>query len=145
MAFKLAVVSRESPNLALVAGYGEATAQAFPVADKVLFDEILGQAWASQRVALDMDAVAFIDSSAIGWLIGVQKRFREAGGLLVLHSLQPHVRNVLGLLRIEKVVPMGRDLEDARKLLTSGGAKGPRRTPLPRGKPARAPAREVAE
>ena len=78
---------------------------------------ILGGNWAVHRVALDMDAVPFLDSSAIGWLIQSQKRFRDAGGYLVLHSVQPHVKNILNLLKIERVVPICRDAAAAAAML----------------------------
>jgi len=118
MALKLSVITRES-GIVFAAAYGEATAGDFTTPDAVLFDTILGPSWSQQRVALDMDAVPYLDSSAIGWLIQVQKHFRDAGGCLVLHSVQPHVKNILSLLKVERVVPMGRDSGAAKNLLTT--------------------------
>ncbi len=117
MAFKLSVISKDPTGVVFVAGYGEATATDFPSAQHLHFDNLLGADWAAQRVALDMDAVPYLDSSAIGWFIQAQKQFRASGGLLVLHSVQPHVRNILTLLKIEKVVPIGSDMAAARQLL----------------------------
>lgn len=117
MAFKLAVISRETSGIILVAAYGEATVLDFPSADHVQFDKLLGPTWNQQRIVLDMDAVPYLDSSAIGWLINAQKQFRAAGGGLVLHSVQPHVKNILSLLRIEKVVPIAIDATAAKKLV----------------------------
>jgi anti-anti-sigma factor len=119
MALKLSVITRDASGIILAAAYGEATARDFAKPETMLFDQILGATWATQRVALDMDAVPYLDSSAIGWLIQAQKQFREAGGFLVLHSVQPHVKNILSLLKIERVVPMGRDIAGAKTLLTT--------------------------
>lgn len=120
MALKLSVITKESSGIVYAAAYGEATARDFPSPEAALFDQILGTSWAGHRVALDMDAVPYLDSSAIGWLIQVQKQFRESGGYLVLHSVQPHVKNILSLLKVERVVPIGRDSATAKALLTSG-------------------------
>ena len=117
MAFKLAVISTDPSGVVCVAGYGEATASDFPTQQHMHFDMILGADWATRRVALDLDAVPYLDSSAIGWFIQVQKQFRSAGGLLALYSVQPHVRNILHLLKIERVVPIANDLPNALKML----------------------------
>ena len=66
---------------------------------------------------LDLDAVPFMDSSAVGWMIHAQKLFKESGGYLALHSVQPHVRNILSLLRIDRVIPIGKDADEAVELL----------------------------
>jgi len=117
MAFKLAVIHRDPAGAVFAAAYGEATARDFPAQNHILFDTLLGDGWSSLRVALDLDAVPYVDSSAIGWLIHAQKMFRDNGGRLVLHSVQPHVKNILNLLKIEKVVPIVSDLEEAQKSL----------------------------
>lgn len=117
MAFKLAVISRDAAGVVFAAAYGNATARDFPTPETVHFDRLLGVDWAAARIVLDMDAVSYVDSSAIGWLLGVQKRFRESGGRLVMHSVQPHVKNILSLLKIEKIVPVAADLDAARKLI----------------------------
>ena len=117
MAFKLSVISTDPSGAVCVAGYGEATATDFPTQQHMHFDMLLGANWASRRVALDLDAVPYLDSSAIGWFIQAQKQFRLGGGYLVLYSVQPHVKNILHLLKIERVVPIGSDLASALKLL----------------------------
>ena len=117
MSFRLALVSQDPAGVAFAAAYGNATARDFPTAEHVYFDTILGKEWAAGRVVLDMDAVPFLDSSAIGWMIHAQKLFRESGGKLVLHSVQPHVRNILSLLKIERVVPIAKDAAAALALL----------------------------
>ncbi len=117
MALKLAVISRDAGGAVFAAAYGDATARDFPTPETVHFDQLLGADWASNRVALDMDAISYVDSSAIGWLLGLQKKFGENGGRLVLHSVQPHVKNILSLLKIEKIVPVAADLDAARKMI----------------------------
>ena len=67
-----------------------------------------------------MDQVTYLDSSAIGWLITSQKAFRAAGGYIVLHSLQPRVKQVLAMLRFERVVPLADNAEAAREMIAAG-------------------------
>jgi anti-anti-sigma factor len=117
MPLTLSLVSRDDAGTVFAAAYGNATARDFPTHEHVYFDTILGKEWMTHRVVLDIDAVPFLDSSAIGWLIHSQKLFRENGGLLALHSVQPHVRNILSLLRIDRVVPIGKDAADATEQL----------------------------
>lgn len=52
---------------------------------------------------LDLSGVPFIDSSGISWLLVHHKRFRQAGGKLVLYSLQPAVTEVIHVLRLHLV------------------------------------------
>lgn len=67
---------------------------------------ILGPNWPSFRVILDIGEIAYIDSSAIGWLISSQKTFREKGGAFAVYHVQPSVKQVLDLLKVGKVVPL---------------------------------------
>ncbi|HVX85207.1 MAG TPA: STAS domain-containing protein [Phycisphaerae bacterium] len=105
MPFKLFLLS-EDAGVYHLAAEGEATALDFAVAGPAPFEQILGPNWAARRVLLDMDRLSYLDSTAIGWLITSQKTFRNAGGFLAMHSLQPQVRNLLNLLKLERVVPM---------------------------------------
>lgn len=105
MPFKLSLLSEES-GVYHLAAEGEATVLDFSVNRPSPFEQILGPAWASRRVLLDMERLAYLDSSAIGWLITSQKAFRGAGGFLAMHSLQPQVRNLLNMLKLDRIVPM---------------------------------------
>lgn len=69
-----------------------------------MFSEMLGESIYARPVWLDMSGVDYIDSSGIGWLITCHKRFRQAGGRLVLHSLSPIVSNVMKVLKLERLL-----------------------------------------
>jgi anti-anti-sigma factor len=125
MALKLSVIARHPTGISEVAAYGEATAADFPNPESFYFDKLLGPAWNSQRVALDMDAVSYLDSAAISWLINLQRNFRQGGGGLALHHVQPHVKNILNLLKVERVIPLCADVESAVASLR----QTPQRTP----------------
>jgi anti-anti-sigma factor len=70
-----------------------------------------------QKVLLSLDGSEYINSSGVGWLLVCHKRFREAGGMLVLHSIPKVVNNVLRLLRMDQVFQMANDVEEARAKL----------------------------
>ena len=78
-----------------------------------LIEELLGDDGYARRVALDMGEVSFIDSSGISWLLIRHKRFREAGGTLILHSIPSLVLDVLKVLRMDLVFNLTETEADA--------------------------------
>lgn len=86
------------------------------------FESVLGPAWATNQVLLDMSRVSFIDSAAIGWLIDSNKTFLQSGGKMVPHSIQPRVRQVLDLLHIGKAIAMAENETSAQQLITGEAA-----------------------
>lgn len=81
------------------------------------FTDTLGDEAYANNVALDMSEVLSLDSSGVNWLLISQKKMREAGGQLVLHSLSPISLNVLKVLNLHTVFKLA-ETEDAalRKL-----------------------------
>lgn len=122
MAFTLAVVSKDSVEMAggvvHLAARGEAAAGHMPAAGFGNFEALLGPDWVSRKLMMNMEDVPYLASAAIGWLITVQKQLRTEGGMLVMYGVQPAVRNVLNLLKVERVVPVAKDAAEARMLLT---------------------------
>ena len=83
-------------------------------ADEDSIERLLGAGCYARNVMIDMKDVPYIDSATIGWLIRSQKMFRAQGGQLILHSVQPAVRNVLELLKISRLIVIAADGESAR-------------------------------
>jgi anti-sigma B factor antagonist len=52
-------------------------------------------------IALDMEALTYIDSSAIGSIIKSMNLVKNYGGELVLIGLAPRIRNIFELARLE--------------------------------------------
>ena len=71
----------------------------------------------SRRVLLDMEPVEFLDSSGIGWLLGMNRRFRDQGGAMALHSIPPLAANALKLLRLQEVMTIADDQKAAERSL----------------------------
>ena len=80
------------------------------------FRALLGPEAYQRKVLLDLRDSNYLDSMCIGWLLSSQKRFRENGGQLVLHSLQPMAANVFSLLRLDKVFHIAEDQQKALEL-----------------------------
>jgi len=89
---------------------GEITIRDFADPGKNPFEVVLGANWSSQRVLLNMEQVAFIDSSAIGWMIDSHRRFKDKGGRLVLYAPTPRVKDMIDLLKMRQVLDV-RDTE----------------------------------
>ena len=80
------------------------------------FKHVLGPDAYTRVVLLDMKESNYLDSMCIGWLLSAHKRFRENGGKMVIHSLQPLAANVISLLHLNGVFLLAPDAEKALKL-----------------------------
>ena len=78
-------------------------------------EEVVGHKWSTNRVVLDMSGVSYVDSMAIGWLIDCQRKFQKEGGQLVLHSVQPGVRQMFDTLKLGSLFPIAEDKSGARE------------------------------
>ena len=58
---------------------------------------------------LSMADVPLIDTRRIGWLLAAQRRFHEAGGRMVLHSVRLRSRETLEFLRLDRVLDIAKD------------------------------------
>lgn len=84
------------------------------------FKKLLGDDWAKKKVVFDMSEATYIDSAAIGWLISLSKGFDNAGGKLVIFGLTPSVSRVLKMMRIEKVMSIAADQDEAMTAVKGG-------------------------
>ena len=67
----------------------------------------------TRRLVVDLSDVEFIDSTAIGVLVGVLKRLRDLGGSLALVCDSDNVRNIFEIVGLENVIPLHRSRDDA--------------------------------
>ncbi len=66
------------------------------------------------RLVIDLSEVPFIDSAALGALVGGIRRVREAGGEVAVCSSRRHVRRVLQTVGFDRVVPLVETLQEAQ-------------------------------
>lgn len=58
------------------------------------------------KVAVDLSAVPFMDSSTLGMLVANLKRLRERGGDLALVGVNGSPQKVLSITGIDRVIPL---------------------------------------
>jgi anti-anti-sigma factor len=71
-----------------------------------------------KKLLINLARTEFVDSAGISWLLICHKRCREAGGTMVIHSITPMVRQVLGVLRLDQVFHLADDASGAKAVLT---------------------------
>jgi anti-anti-sigma factor len=118
---KLQLVSIERDGVVKIATQGNITSADIDAAGPNPLEQILGKNWFQSRVLLDMSNTQYIDSSAIGWLIGTSKQLKDGSGSLVVYGIQPAVRQVLDLLKVGRVVPLVEDETAAKQVTGAGG------------------------
>ena len=70
-------------------------------------------------VLLNMVAVSFIDSAALGWLVLAQRRFQRIGGKLGIITPMGFVRDIIELTEINEWIPIFNSEDEAWKTLES--------------------------
>jgi anti-anti-sigma factor len=79
-------------------------------------EAVLGADAFGRTVLLDLERTTFLDTAAVGWLIGLHKKFQQAGGRLILHSVPPLIDQMFRLLKLPAVLHVAGDEAAARAL-----------------------------
>jgi anti-sigma B factor antagonist len=67
----------------------------------------------SSHVVVDLAEAGFIDSTAIGVLVGALKRLEESGGSLVVVCTNENVRSIFELVGLDEVISLHPSRDDA--------------------------------
>jgi anti-sigma B factor antagonist len=67
----------------------------------------------SSHVVVDLAEAGFIDSTAIGVLVGALKRLQESGGSLVVVCANENVQSIFELVGLDEVISLHRSRDDA--------------------------------
>lgn len=118
----LSLISIDNDGCIRVASTGSITGVGAHFLGKNPLETLLGVTWFSNRVMIDLSKTDFIDSAAIGWLIGSAREYRVRGGRMAVHSVTPRVRQMLNLLKIGQLVPLLPDEASARRFVLEGAA-----------------------
>ncbi len=65
------------------------------------------------RLVIDLTGVEYIDSSGVGTLVELKRRLDRAGARIVLVGLQPRVRSVFEITRLDRFFTIAASLEQA--------------------------------
>ena len=68
-------------------------------------------------VVVDLTRVAFIDSSGLGLLVSLYKAVRRRGRRAVFSSAQPEVRQVMKIIKLDRIFELHADVESALRSL----------------------------
>jgi anti-sigma B factor antagonist len=68
-----------------------------------------------ERLILDLSATSYMDSSAIAVLVEMLQKTRKSGGKVCLIRLQPRVRGLLEIARLDTIFTLAETEEEAMK------------------------------
>ena len=114
---KLSLEQNDAAGVAHVAAHEHITVKDFATPGSNPLESLLGPDWASRRVLLGLAKLDFIDSSAIGWLIDCQRKFKEKGGRMTLHSPKGRVLDMIEMLKMRQILEIWDAEADAEKAL----------------------------
>jgi anti-anti-sigma regulatory factor len=108
-------VSDDGRVLSLVLQHGAVPEKTTP--DLEPFERMLGAGGYSRRVLLSLAETVLLDSVRLGCFVTLQKRFCDAGGKLVIHTVRPEVMEVLETARFELLFHIAEDESAALKMV----------------------------
>ncbi|WP_375485069.1 anti-sigma factor antagonist [uncultured Jatrophihabitans sp.] len=108
MAFRLETTRR--PGAVVVSPFGDLDVRSAGMLRDAL-TELAGED-TRDAVVLDLAGSDFIDSSALGVLVGSLKQLEAVDRRLGVVSTKPHLVKVLQITRLSDVIPVGDTVED---------------------------------
>ncbi len=65
------------------------------------------------HLVLNLSSVSYIDSFTVGFLMDIYRRLANQKGRIALVGVQPRVKNILALTRVDEVIPIYETEEEA--------------------------------
>lgn len=97
-------------NVPVVAVRGEIDVATAPrLRDQLVRPEVVQ----APRVVVDLSEVSFVDSTALGVLVGAYRRLREAGGELYLVVTEPRILKVFEITDLVRVFSIVGTVDEA--------------------------------
>ena len=78
----------------------------------------------ARKLVIDLEAVTYIDSAAIGCLMDIRRLLEDRGGAVKLSGLQPRVETMLSMTGVHKIMEIHREEAAAVAAFSAGKAKG---------------------
>ena len=107
-------------HTAVVAFAGEMDVYTTPRAKEVMLD-LLEKGY--YHLVVNLQRTDYLDSTALGVLVGTLKRVREQGGDLRLVAPTPRIRRLLEITRLVNVFPVDESEQQATDILDAEGAE----------------------
>jgi anti-sigma B factor antagonist len=80
----------------------------------------------ARKLLVDLSAVTYIDSAAIGCLMDIHRLLQDKGGVLRLSAPQPRVETMISMTGVHKIIGLHREEKDALAAFQEGGRGGAR-------------------
>ena len=107
---ELGLVVREQDGWAILSVSGEIDMATAPGLRERLHGLLAEQ---TQQLIVDLDDVGFLDSTALGVLVGTLKRARGEGGDVRIVCTQPRVRKVFEITRLDSAFDLFDSVDEA--------------------------------
>ncbi len=72
----------------------------------------------ASKIVIDLEKVAYIDSSGLATFVELFQRMKRYNGKLVLHSLAAAVRSVFEIAKLDTIFKLANSKEDALVLIS---------------------------
>jgi anti-anti-sigma factor len=107
------LLTAASPQDGVVVGaiHGEVDLHNSPSLRERLLEAL--RRWKPKKLILNMAKVPYVDSSAIAVLVEVLKELRRSGGRVLLADLQPRVKGLLEIARLDSIFIIAKDEREA--------------------------------
>jgi len=69
----------------------------------------------SRHLVIDLSAAEFIDSTAIGVLVGALKRLQESSGSLAVVCTNENILNIFEIVGLDDMIPLHRSRDDVAR------------------------------
>jgi anti-anti-sigma factor len=79
--------------------------------------ECCGDGLYDRRLLLNLENSGHIDSTGVEWLLEANKKFTQRGGAMVLHSAKPMITELLRMMRMQLVLHLAADEQEAKEKL----------------------------
>ena len=107
----LVPTARQEGDAVIAAVRGEIDLHNSPDLRVVLLDLLIKQA--PKRLILDLGQVPYMDSSAIAVLVETLQKIRKTGGKVFLTNLQPRVKGLIEIARLDSLFVIAKDEAEA--------------------------------
>ena len=106
----LTIDIRREADAAVVSPCGEVTVFTSPTLRSRLREVI---AEGARQIVMDLSAVTYVDSSGVATFVDALREVRQVQGRLVLAGVNPRVRGVFEIARLDTLFPMTDTVEEA--------------------------------
>jgi anti-anti-sigma factor len=125
VSMKLSLREIDKSGVVRVNAEGDITTRDFADPGKNPLELVLGSNWASHRVLIGLEKITFIDSSAIGWMIDCNRKFRDKSGRMILYAPTPRVKDMIDLLKMREVLEIHNTEAEAVAAINGAAKSGP--------------------